>query len=314
MKTKKFSDAVGQIDSKYIEQAICYKKEGKKPRWAKWGAAAACACLLCMGVFLLRFQQPQRTAPSTPQPAQEEEFVAISSLLAGPGLGYETQVLETAEIPIGQYTGIYEKVASAGSGALAQSRGTAVVDAQNWYRVSGHADLQYLIRAEQEGYSLWKFMYFDSGEYPYSDVLQLVYQIHSASGIAQIEVGPATMDNTDAGKAAQAEIGTRQINDRDDIEALYEILSTMNCYGENQWDKIDYGDVEAAADQGASSSEAVRLGRYITLVTSYGNAIDGLKYTAVSGQFYEYGGIAYHPLAEEQAARIDEIFHIEKTE
>ena len=48
------------------------------------------------------------------------------------------------------------------------------------------------------------------------------------------------------------------------------------CYGENQWDKIDYGDVEAAADQGASSSEAVRLGRYITLVTSYGNAIDGL--------------------------------------
>lgn len=317
MNAKKFSDAMSELDSKYIDEALNYKKKAKKPGWVKWGAMAACVCLLCIGILSLSriFQNPSQ--PSTPQvnfpPSQEETFVEISSLLTEKSFDTEAELEETATVPISQYTGIYVKVASVDSEILSQSIGNAVSKTHTWYYVSGHTDLQYLIQNVNDEYSLWKFKCFDSDEYPYNDVLKLVYQIDSADMISEIEVNPATMDNTDSGRTVQEEIGTHTVSDSNDIETIYQILSSLTCYGENQWDRIDYGDVEAAADEETFSNEAVRLGRYLTLITSYGNEIDGLKYTAVSNMFYEYSGIAYNQLTDEQTASVCEILHIEKT-
>ncbi len=41
MNAKKFSEVMGELDTKYVDEAIGYKKETKKPVWVKWGAAAA---------------------------------------------------------------------------------------------------------------------------------------------------------------------------------------------------------------------------------------------------------------------------------
>ncbi len=41
------------------------------------------------------------------------------------------------------------------------------------------------------------------------------------------------------------------------------------------WERSDYGDVEAASDGQTQSHEAVRLGRYLSITTNYGNIIDG---------------------------------------
>ena len=46
MNTKKFSDAMGELDSKYIHEALTYQKKVKRPAWIKWGAMAACLCLV----------------------------------------------------------------------------------------------------------------------------------------------------------------------------------------------------------------------------------------------------------------------------
>lgn len=37
MNAKKFSDAMSELDSKYIDEALNYKKKAKKPFWMKWG-------------------------------------------------------------------------------------------------------------------------------------------------------------------------------------------------------------------------------------------------------------------------------------
>lgn len=246
---------------------------------------------------------------------QQEPFVPVSYLLASvsPKSGMIKEMAAAhVRVSIGEYMGIYEKVSSIDSAVLADSIGREVDGAKDWHYISGHQDLQYLIREENQEYSLWKFGYFDSEEYPYSDVLQLVYKIESAERITAIEVKPAQMDNTDEGKRIQQEIGTRTIANRDEINTLYQVLCTMTCYGSDRWDLIDYGNVEAAADTGLSDHAAVWLGRYMTLTMDNGNEIDGLKYTAVSGMFYEFSGVAYNRLTTEQAQSISSILGIAK--
>jgi len=58
-------------------------------------------------------------------------------------------------------------------------------------------------------------------------------------------------------------------------------------------------------------TESVRLGRYLTLRLDNGVSIDTLKYTAVSGMFYEYGGIAYNRLSASDKELVDKLLGIE---
>ena len=332
MKREDISDALGLVDESMISHALMVRRKKKKMCskrnniWKMRYIAAAGLCLACAGGAaiwsVLRHESesgfPQNEYWVQEQPIQEgpepempEQFAPISSLLASNSGNFMAQQTEKyAAVPIEQYSGFYTEVPSAGSSVLAESMGKCIDNTGEWHYVSGHSDLQYLIRNDGQESSLWKFQCFDSSEYPYNDVLELVYQIHSADAITEIEVAPARMDNTDGGKRIQEEIGTRIVTDRAAIETIYGVLSGMTCYGSGQWERIDYGDVEAAGDGQTPSHEAVRLGRYLSITTDYGNVIDGLKYTAVSDMFYEFSGIAYSPLTEEQAASICEIIGI----
>lgn len=326
MKREDISDALNLLDSAFIQHTEAVrgrKQHPKRKAWFKRAAVAACLFLLCItGIFLpqlppdmpLATLPQENVLPLVPEdlPAEEQEtFVPISSLLAEDDFGKAEQALQLAKVKIGPYQAIYTKAAPAESTDLSESIGAALSEAKEWYQVSGHTDLQYLIRKHENAYSLWKFQCFDSDEYPYSDVLRLVYQIDSAEQLTEVQVAPATMDNSDTGKRIQAEIGTCTITDKSDIEILYQILSSLTCYGADHWDMINYGNVEAASDTGEPSSDSVRLGRYLTLTTSYGNEIDGLKYTAVSNMFYEFSGIAYNKLTNTQADSICNILRID---
>ena len=46
MNAKKFSDAMSELDTIYVDEALNYKKKAKKPIWVKWGDIAACLCLM----------------------------------------------------------------------------------------------------------------------------------------------------------------------------------------------------------------------------------------------------------------------------
>ena len=342
-------NSITNIDDKYIQEALAAKKR-KKTAWFKWGAVAACLCLFCVSAIAVPNllitipnvyksgpipdngptsmpdgeqsqiaddgQAPLAEGERTPiaegeQAARDQEvFVPITSLLASRNNGMENLAAAFGKVSIGEYTGVYESVPSVESAVLSQNRGSSVSGTEEWYYVSGHTDMQYLIRNANEEYSLWKFSCFNNEEYPYRDVLELVYKIDSADAISEIIVSPARMDNTDGGKAIQEKIGTLKIRDREEIDTIYQILSSLTCYGSNHWDMIDYGDAEASADAKKSSHQAVLLGRYLSIVTEYGNEIDGLKYTAVSDMFYEFSGIAYNRLSKEQAESVNEILRI----
>ena len=77
MKAKKFSDAMSELDTKYVDEALNYKKKAgkkkKKQNWTKWGAMAACLCLVIVGAFALpRFIG--NDTPDTPPAIEENAY------------------------------------------------------------------------------------------------------------------------------------------------------------------------------------------------------------------------------------------------
>lgn len=48
MNAKNFSDGLNELDNKYIEEAVNYKKKAKQPIWMKWGTLAACFAVVAL--------------------------------------------------------------------------------------------------------------------------------------------------------------------------------------------------------------------------------------------------------------------------
>lgn len=321
MRSENISDALEFLDEDMIDhtEAVRRIRKQRTRSWQKWCVAAACLCVVCITVIAIPSilsTQNQTEEGNGKENSFSESFTSIDSITDN-GETVSTAVteaeLQLSSVPIGEYTGVYAKVSSVESSILEENKGEALSDITGWYFISGHKDLQYLIQDKDQECTLWKFQYFDNSEYPFKDVLTLVYGIDGTDGITEIVVSPARMDNTTEGLRIQEIIGTHSIAERNDIETFYQILSSMTCYGSDQWESIDYGAVDAPADTDIMSHEAVWLGRYLTITTVYGNEIDSLKYTAVSDMFYEFSGVAYNRLTEEQAENICAILGIDRS-
>lgn len=76
MNTKKFSEAMGEIDNRYVEKSANYHSKQKKHGWVKWGAMAAClAIIVSTGILISR----QTTNPIYPN--QDGEVMIETSNL-----------------------------------------------------------------------------------------------------------------------------------------------------------------------------------------------------------------------------------------
>ena len=58
MNSKIFSMAMGELNDKYVSEAMNYQGQHKKNRWIRYAAAAACLCLILAGVLPLTKRPP----------------------------------------------------------------------------------------------------------------------------------------------------------------------------------------------------------------------------------------------------------------
>ena len=233
------------------------------------------------------------TEPVTPA---EDEIIMYDIRIHSPGL------------KIGEYEAEYEQVnkqlAERMVGRLSENLGepaftpSTLEDGSEWFRLSGHEDLQYVISRKDGEYNMWQFSQFYRTDYPYQDVLELVYNVTASDDIKEITVKPSLADNTDEGKRLQEQIGIRKITDRNDIDRFYRILlKPCRVYGPSYFRGV--------------GPEEIKAERYLEIVLEDGRKIDSLKYTAALGLFFEDGGITYTTLSEEDRGWMISVMGIE---
>ena len=80
MNSKKFSEAMSELDSKYVDEAVNYKKKAQKPVWVKWGAVAACLALVCV-VAISLFPNNNDESVITPGIADAAPMIYVDDTL-----------------------------------------------------------------------------------------------------------------------------------------------------------------------------------------------------------------------------------------
>lgn len=220
-----------------------------------------------------------------------------------------------------------------------------------WYRIKGMDEIKYLISEDAAGtLRLWEYRSFlvmdgilaqarengatddelaeiegdisgqfpdaDLSPYTYGDVYRIIYNVESADDIVGITAAPSTSNNTDFGKQIQEQVGTHTYDDRDSVMLFYDSTVDVACNGAIGWDsyyserKYTYS-FSTDDDDKLTSGEETWADRYLTITLRSGTTIDSWKYTALSGRFYEFGGICTEPLDEGTVYALNGIFGIE---
>ena len=85
MNAKKFSAAMSELDTKYVDEALNHKKKAKRPGWIKWGAMAACLCLVVYAGI--------RLIPTDSPPDESSELPLLNAQFEGGDMGFEGLML-----------------------------------------------------------------------------------------------------------------------------------------------------------------------------------------------------------------------------
>lgn len=300
MNRKKFSDAMSALDSRYVDEALNYKKQAEKPGWMKWSAMAACLCLVAAGSFLFHSLKPADFNSMLNKQAVDTGAV-MTSIPVEDRVGWYQQ-MKISESKLEQYVGNeYLKT-----------------DSMTWYFPDGIDNFKYLIRKDADhSLTLWMFTSFaveDDEAYTYGDVLSTIYRADSADDIVSITASPFQGDRTSKGEAIQKEVGVHTYTGREEITVFYNIVKDVICYGadgENPANdtRFSYSFSTENSDK-LTSGESTYGTRCISIQFKDGTVLDSWKYSALSGSFFEYGGIFTKPLEENDVYALNDLFGI----
>lgn len=303
MKEKHILSVFGQVNEEYIEQAastIGKSQKNQKRTWVKWAAMAACLCLVVTGGLLYYSLKP----------------VDFNSMI---NKGSIDTTMTMTTIPIDEQIACYQQIDINGK-KLEEFIGTEYLKtgALVWYIPEGTDNLKYLICKEADNtLTLWMFTFFETSEgetYTYGDVFTIIYGVHSAADIVSITTSPIRSNNTALGKEIQNEVGTKTYTDLENISLFYNIANEIICYGvcnDNPADNTRFTySFSTDENDKLTSGESTYGTRCISIEFADGTILDSWKYSALSGSFFEYGGIFTEPLEESDVYALNELFGI----
>ncbi len=306
MKKEELYEAMNEIDETMLREAMSFPKKKKAAR-TKWLAAAACLCVAvvaAIGIFLYRADSPHHLDLLTKFPLNSANTTLLICQLEIDGKTVKYQQVSDNAVILRRLLGeLYQQDESC-----------------EWYYPADMDSLMYLIRkSSNEDITLWKFNSFSLNEgttLTYGDLYRF-FGVDSAADIVKITTSPSKANNTDFGQSIQKEVGTRTYTDADDIRLFYNSTVNVTFCSETDWrevydpgDRFTYSFSTDATDK-LTSGESTYATRVITLTLADGTEIDSMRYDALGGHFYEYGGVHTIPLDEETVDAMNELFGIQ---
>ncbi len=101
MNANKFSNALGNIGEKYVDEAVNYTPKRKKNAWVKWVSVAACFSLIAIGVTIGNMFR----APNTPDTTDKGNNIASYFVITAQAANGESMDLSVADSCFNSGTG-----------------------------------------------------------------------------------------------------------------------------------------------------------------------------------------------------------------
>lgn len=106
MNSKIFSEAMGELDVRYVDEAVSYKKKSVRSTLIRWGAIAACLCLVAGGVVFAQNRILFNSNIST----SEDDFIGGGGTFGG---GTDSNHIGSYSIAVYPSTESFKNVATA---------------------------------------------------------------------------------------------------------------------------------------------------------------------------------------------------------
>ncbi len=247
MTNENILDAIGGINEKAVQDAKAYKRP-KSKRWFRWGAMAACLCLV-IGIAIPILHHKGKGGIDHQDPLQDTAAFELN------GKFYE--VVETPEV-LEKY-GLPSKITEDVAGdhvAYLKSDGddssyecTPIETDMELYQYNPAAsDGVYVLRDGEAWYAalFCNFYQFDSNTNCSLTELYRVYGIESADDIKSI----TEMDNNN-----ENETGTPVV-ERQEITEFYNMTIALGSYGNDDFQAEVFGNIPEEKQQEAHSAFA----------------------------------------------------------
>lgn len=260
---------MSEIDSKYVDEAINYKKKTKKLGWIQWGAIAACfAVVLAMGISYLNSVIASRGGPSQKDPLRPLDVIEFN------GAYYEivdmenTKLLNTYNLPheitadmvgieVGKGSDIRDKQTDMLYQYVPYAK-IAVTEA-NGDRRSQRA--VYIISDENKySFALFcNYTHFDTNTHQEASEMFAVYGVDSADDISIVK------------------IGNKEVSNHAEIEIFFENIYNALSMGNDDYQKEVYGNMSETEQQKLSNELADSV-LEVKLITVDGLVINNMRY------------------------------------
>ena len=201
----------------------------------------------------------------------------------------------------------------------------AETEEYDWYKLENVNNIEYLIQKTEDGIlTLWHFdsfltedasdqvkegfPYAEFDAWSYGEEMLYVYNVDCAESIDSITVRAASHGDVEKLNEITDEIETFEIEDQDEIEYLYDVLSDRKCFGYGSEFRIHFRTPEIQAEIEADQDNEYYYMRELEIHLKDGASIKGLNYSSASGVFFKY--LEYEPVDEDTAVNLDAILKI----
>ena len=280
MNCKKFSDAMSEVDNKYVDEAISYKAP-KKNKWLKWVALAACfALVLAVGIPQLANLIRPRGGPGQDDPLRPENVMEFNGAYYRVIDMSNTELLDDYNLPHEIVTDMVGK--ELGNGLDEGGNKTP----ETLYQYAPYAGIStneqersqraVYIASENEEYAFALFCcftHFDTNTYQEPSEMFVVYGVDSVEDIRIVE------------------IEGKEVSDFAEIKSLFENIYNAAALGNDDYQKAVLDNM-TEAEQAELMSSIVE----IKLITNDGLVINNMSYFPTTG--YISWNLNYYKLSD----------------